>query len=322
MINYIIRRMFYAIIIVILVSMAVFILIRLLPGDPIEIVVSASEITNAENNPDPAYYEQLRSQYGLDKPIPVQYFRWFIKVIQGDFGNSIIRGYNIAKDIGTRIVVTLILGLMSFIVGNIFGPLLGIISAIRRGKWIDNLVTLIANLGITAPTFWVAIICIYFFGFKIQLFPLYGYTLPWVDLGLSLRQSIMPVFVMALGPIASTARQTRSSVLEVINQDHVRTAWAKGLQEKRIIIKHVLKNSLMPVITLQGTMIRLIFGGSPIVETIFVIPGMGQMMVSGMLSRDYPVVQAVTIILTFVVVIANLLVDLLYGWVDPRIQYE
>jgi peptide/nickel transport system permease protein len=302
--------------------MAVFLLIRMLPGDPIEILMTQNEIQNAMSNPDPQYYENLRHELGMDKPLPVQYVSWLIKVLQGDFGSSIIRGYNIMDDMKTRMLVTIMLGLVSFIISNIVGALLGIVSAIRRGKLIDSIVTLIANIGITAPSFWIAILCIYVFGYILGWLPLYGYTLPWKDFGLSIRQSIMPVFVMALGPIASTARQTRSSVLEVLGEDHVRTAWAKGLREKCVISRHVLKNSLMPVITLQGTMIRLIFGGSAIVETIFVIPGMGQMMVSGMLSHDYPVVQAVTIIMTVVVVIANLLVDLLYGWVDPRIQYE
>ena len=317
---YIIRRVLYAILIVLLVSMAVFMLVRMLPGDPIEIVISRDLMSDAVN--DPAYYDALRKEHGLDKPVPIQFVTWFAKILRGDFGRSIIREYEIGPDIATRMVVTITLGLMAFIVSNIIGPLLGIISAIRRGKMADNIVTFFANVGITAPSFWVAILLIYFVGYKLNLLPLFGYTLPWKDLGMSLRQSIMPVFVMALNPIASTARQTRSSMLEVLNEDYVRTAWAKGHNERRVILKHVLKNSLMPVVTLQGTMIRLIFGGSAIVETIFVIPGMGKMMVDGMLSHDYPVIQAVTLIMTFVVVLSNLLVDLVYGWVDPRIQYE
>jgi len=321
MLNYIIRRLLYALLIVILVSMGIFVLIRMLPGDPIEIVV-AQDMLASESVKDPEYYEALRRMHGLDKPVPVQYINWLAKLLRGDFGKSIIRNYDIATDIKTRVVVTVVLGIISFIVSLIIGPLLGIISAIRRGKLIDNIVTLLANIGITAPTFWIGILCIYVFGFKLAVLPLYGYTLPWVNLGLSLRQSIMPVFVMALGPIASTSRQMRSSMLEVLGEDYVRTAWSKGLNEKKVIIKHVLKNSLMPVVTLQGTQIRLIFGGSAVVETLFVIPGMGKMMVDGMLSHDYPVVQAVTIIMTVIVVLVNLLIDLLYGWVDPRIQYE
>ena len=320
MLNYIIRRLLYAVLIVICVSMLVFALVRALPGDPIEILVSRTEISNAETNPE--YFKQLKHSLGLDQPVPIQFVNWFVKVVQGDFGKSIINNSDIMADMGERMVVTITLGLTAFILSNIIGPLLGIISAIRRGKLIDNIVTFIANIGITAPTFWIAILLIYFFGYTLQLLPLYGYTLPWKDFGLSFVQSLMPVFVMALMPIASTARQTRSSMLEVLGEDYVRTAWAKGLNERRVILKHVLKNSLMPVVTLQGQMIRTIFGGSFIVETIFVIPGMGKLMVDAMMSHDYPVVQAVTLILTVVVVLANLIVDLLYGWIDPRIQYE
>jgi peptide/nickel transport system permease protein len=320
MVNYIIRRLFYALLIVICVSMLVFGLVRLLPGDPIEILVSRTELADAEA--DPEYFEELKHSLGLDQPVPVQFINWLGKVVQGDFGKSIIKGDDIMQNMGERIVVTITLGLSAFIVSNIIGPLLGIISAIRRGKLIDNIVTFIANIGITAPTFWVAILLIYVFGYALNLLPLYGYTLPWDDLGLSIKQSILPVFVMALNPIASTARQTRSSMLEVLGEDYVRTAWAKGLNERQVIFRHVLKNSLMPVVTLQGHQIRTIFGGSFIVETIFVIPGMGKMMIDAMLSHDYPVIQAVTLILTIVVVLANLIVDLLYGWIDPRIQYE
>jgi peptide/nickel transport system permease protein len=290
----------------------------MLPGDPIEMIVAQNTLADF----GPEYYEQLKHEYGLDRPIPLQYINWFGKVLSGDFGRSILHNYDIGKDMASRLTVTLILGLTAFVISFIVGPLLGMISAIRRGKLFDNVVTVIATLGITAPTFWVGILLIFFLGVKLELLPLYGYTLPWKDLGLSIRQSIMPVFVIALGPIASSARQTRSSVIEVLGEDYVRTAWAKGLREKAVIFRHVLKNSLMPVVTLQGTMLRLIVGGSVIVETVFVIPGLGKMMVDAMLSNDYPVIQAATLVMTFVVVISSLIVDLLYGWLDPRIQYE
>lgn len=320
MVKYIIRRLLQALLIVVLVSMVVFTLIRMLPGDPIQIVVSQRVMNDARV--DPEMYERLKHEYGLDRPVPVQFVRWFGQVITGDFGKSITKNYDIAEDMANRMVVTVTLGVVAFALSSVIGALLGIVSAIRRGKLVDTVVTLIANIGITAPQFWIAILLLYVLGFKLKLLPLYGYVLPWKDPLLSLRQSIIPVFVMALGPIAFTCRQSRSSVLEVLNQDHVRTAWSKGLAEKAVISRHVLKNALMPVVTLQGSMIQMIFGGSAIVETIFVIPGMGKMMVDGMLSNDYPVIQASTLVMTVVVVLANLLVDLLYGWIDPRIQYD
>ena len=318
MLTYIVRRLLHALLVIVLVSMAVFILVRLLPGDPIEMLYAENAVANLTQ----ADIDELRHQHGLDRPFPIQYLDWVTKVIRGDFGKSLMRGFYIGSEIGNRAVVTLLLGFGSFILGLVVGPFLGIISAIRRGKLIDNIVAVFANIGITAPQFWMAIILIYVFGLKLNLLPQWGYTLPWVDFGRSLRESVLPVFVGALGIIASTARQTRSSVLETLGEDYIRTAWAKGMNERKVTMKHVLKNSLMPVVTLSGTMLRMVIGGSVVIETIFAIPGMGNMMVDGMLSRDYPVVQAMTLVMTVVVVLSSLIVDLLYGWIDPRIQYS
>ncbi|MCL1804489.1 MAG: ABC transporter permease [Clostridiales bacterium] len=316
--TYIIRRLFHSVIIILIVSLIVFLLLRALPGDPIMMLIAQN--TNMEWTPE--MIEALRDSKGLNDSLPVQYFRWFSMMLRGDFGVSIMHNYNIGEQLKSKVVVSMMLGICSFAVSIIVGPLLGIISAIRRGKFIDNVVTIFANIGITAPQFWIAILLIFLFSMRLQLLPIYGYTLPWVNLGLCIRQSILPVFVTALGPIASTARQTRSSVLEVLGEDYVRTAWAKGMNERKVLMKHVLKNSLMPIVTLQGTMLRQIVGGSVVVERVFVIPGMGKFMVDAMQGRDYTVVQSVTVVMTLVVVISYLIVDLLYGWVDPRIQYD
>lgn len=318
MINYIIRRILQCILILILVSLTVFLLVRQLPGDPVEMLVSQNTLVELT----PEMYEQVRREEGLDKPVLVQYANWVWDMLHGDFGNSILHNYDIASELGSRIVVTLMLGLTAFVISIIIGPLVGIICAIRRGKFIDNLLTVLANIGITAPSFWVGILLIYVFGVVLKILPVYGYTLPWDNFALSLKQSILPITVIALGPVAAISRQTRSSVIEVLGEDYVRTAWAKGLKERKIVFRHVLKNSLMPIVTLLGTQLRLIVGGSVVVETVFVIPGIGKMMVDGMLSNDYPVVQAVTLVMTIVVVLSSLIVDLLYGWIDARIQYS
>lgn len=317
MLTYIVRRLLHALLVTVIVSMVVFLLIRLMPGDPIEMMYAENAVAQLTEED----LDELRHEAGLDRPVIIQYGDWVLKLLQGDFGKSLIRGFDIGGEIATRATVTLLLGLCSFAVGIVVGPLLGVISAIRRGKFIDNLVSVFANVGITAPSFWVAIILIYFFGLRLRLLPMHGYTLPWKDFSQSVLQSILPVFVGSLGIIASTARQTRSSVLETLHEDYIRTGWAKGLNERKVILKHVLKNSLMPVVTLSGTMLRIVVGGSVVVETIFAIPGMGKMMVDGMQSHDYPVVQAMTLVMTLVVVFSSLLVDLLYGWLDPRIQY-
>jgi len=296
----------------------VFLLMRLLPGDPILMYVTSGDLQNTSTE----QIQHLRHELGMDRSLAVQYLDWLGHAARGDLGKSILYRYDVMEEIGRRLPVTLYLGLIAFVIGCIVGPLLGVISAVRRGTWIDNLVTVLANLGITAPPFLIGVVLIYVLGLYLGLFPIYGYTSPLVDFWANLRQSFMPILVFATFPIASAARQTRSSVIEVMQQDYVRTAWAKGLSERVIIIRHVLKNALTPVITLQGMQLRNIIGGSVVVETVFAIPGMGKLAGDGMLSQDYTVVQGVILVIAVVVVLSNLLVDLLYGWLDPRIQYE
>ena len=318
MVAYIVRRLIHAAIVVVIVSVIIFVIIRLLPGDPIIMLINQ----NMGASFTPEQIDALRHEFGLDRPLIIQYFSWFGNALQGDFGISIINRFNVAKEITNRLPVTLMLGLTSFVIGLVVGPILGIISAVRRGKVVDTVVTVISNIGITAPQFWVGILLIFFFGLKLGILPIYGYTLPWNDFALSFKQSVMPVIVLAMFPLASSARQMRSSMLEVLHEDYIRTAWAKGLKEKQVIIKHAFKNSLMPVVTLQGLLLRNIVGGSVIVETVFVIPGMGKFMIDSMLAHDYTCVQATALVMILVVVISNLIVDLSYGWLDPRIQYD
>jgi len=308
----------HAVLVILIVSLMVFLLMRLLPGDPILMYVTSGNLQSISKE----QIEQLRHELGMDRPLFVQYFDWLWHAVQGDLGKSILYRYDVLQEIGKRLPVTLYLGLLSFIIGCMIGPFLGVVSAVRRGKWVDSLVTMLANFGITAPPFWLGAVLIYVFGLYLGLLPVYGYTSPLHDLWKNLQQSVMPIFVLATFPIASAARQTRSSVIEVMRQDYIRTAWAKGLSERVIIIRHVLKNALMPVVTLQGMLLRNIIGGSVVVETVFAIPGMGKLVVDGMLSQDYTVVQGVILVVGVTVVISNLVVDVLYGWLDPRIQYE
>ena len=174
----------------------------------------------------------------------------------------------------------------------------------------------------TVPVFWLGVLGIYFFGLKLGWLPLSGYTSPFEDFWYSIKQLIMPVICLSVIPLASTARQTRSSVLEIVHQDYIRTAWSKGLKEGQVIIRHALKNGLIPVITLLGIQVPIIFGGSVLVETVFNIPGMGRLLVNSVIAQDYPIVQACVLIMAMMVVFSNLLVDLSYGWLDPRIRYD
>jgi peptide/nickel transport system permease protein len=318
MITYIIRRVLLAILVTIVVSILVFLLIRAIPGDPIEILVAGEQLKSYT----PEMIEALREEKGLSGPLPLQYLRWANDMIHGNFGESLMYGTAIGPVLRSSLIVTLTITVTAFVIGWIIGPILGVISAIRRGKWVDDVVTVFANIGITAPTFWLAILFIFAFAVQVKIFPIYGYTLPWENFALSLKQGFLPVLVTAFLPIASSARQMRSSVLDVLGEDYVRTAWAKGLNERKTLFKHVFKNSLLPVVTLQGSLVGVIVGGSVIVEKIFVIPGLGLYMIQAMQTHDYPIIQAVAVIMTLVIVIANLLIDLLYAWLDPRIQYS
>lgn len=318
MTTYILRRLLHAVLVILIVSLMVFLLMRLLPGDPILMYMTSGDLQSVTKE----QIDQLRHELGMDKNLLLQYLDWLVNAVRGDLGKSLLYRYDVLEEIGRRLPITLYLGLLSFIIGCIVGPILGIASAVRRGTWIDSLVTVLANLGITAPPFWLGAVLIYVFGLYLGLLPVYGYTSPWIDLWKNLQQSLMPILVLATFPIASAARQTRSSVIEVMRQDYIRTAWAKGLSERVIIARHVLKNALMPVVTLQGLLLRNIIGGSVVIETVFGIPGMGKLVVDGMLAQDYPVVQGVILVVAVTVVISNLVVDVLYGWLDPRIQYE
>ncbi len=306
-----------SLLVIILVTFVVFIVIRLLPGDPILLYLSSQQMENLT----PEELEETRAEFGLDKPLPVQYVDWIGDLFHGDLGTSLYYHEDVSKLLAWRAPITFHLGLLAWIFSHILGFIAGALSALRRGRWIDTVMTLLANLGITIPVFWLGILLIYFFGYQLGWLPLHGYTYPWVDFGQSLRQAILPVICLSIFPLASTARQTRSSMLEVIRQDYIRTAWSKGLRERTIVIRHIIKNGLIPVVTLSGVGLGYILSGQVLVETVFNIPGMGRLGVDAVLSQDYAVIQAIILITAVLVVLVNLLVDISYGWLDPRVRY-
>jgi peptide/nickel transport system permease protein len=319
MTTYIARRLLLAIFVLVMVTLVVFFAIRLLPGDPLVIYMGQSSTLT---NMTPEGMEQLRREFGLDKPIMVQYVDWMSGLFTGDFGKSIFYHEKVGKLLWQRYPVTIYLGGVSLVVSTLLGIGVGLIAAIRRGKWADGVVTPLSYIGITVPTFWLGILMIYLFGLKLNWLPIIGYTSPFEDFGMSVRQAIMPVICLSIGALAGTARQTRSSMLEVICQDYIRTAWAKGLREQVIVTRHALKNSLIPVITVLGLHLGMIFGGSVIVETIFSIPGVGSLLVSSIFNQDYSVVQSCTLVFAALIVFVNLAVDISYGFIDPRIRYN
>lgn len=312
------QRLIQAIIVLFLVTIIVFFAMRLLPGDPILMLLLSTEVEEITEE----QLTQLRHKYGLDKPLIIQYFDWLGGVFHGDLGASILQKIPVSGELMRRLPITLHLGLLAFVLSAVIGIPAGIICAIRRGTWIDTVVTIIANVGITVPIFWLGIVLIYFFALYLGWLPVMGYTSPFDDFWMSTRQIIMPVICMAVFPIASAARQTRSSMLEVMHRDYIRTAWSKGVRERVVVIKHALKNALIPVITLKGMSLSMIIGGSVLIETVFNIPGMGRLAVASVVNQDYQYVQGIILIVAVVVVLGNLLVDIINGWLDPRIRYN
>jgi peptide/nickel transport system permease protein len=315
---YIIRRIIQAVVVLLLVSIIVFVSLHILPGDPIYMLMTSEELSERPEEE----IALLRHQYGLDKPLIVQYFDWLGGVLHGDFGTSIRFRFSVGGLMLERIPLTLHLGILAFIIAHVLGIAAGVICAVRRGTWLDTVVTVFANFGITIPIFWLGIMMIYLFSLYLHWLPVMGYTSPFKDFWLSTKQLIMPVICLAIMPMASTARQTRSSMLEVMHQDYIRTAWSKGLMERVIIIKHAMKNGLIPVLTLAGLHLSGIIGGSVLIETVYSIPGMGRLAVDSLFSRDYLAIQGVTILVAGVVVLVNLIIDISYGWLDPRVRYR
>jgi peptide/nickel transport system permease protein len=315
---YIIRRLIQSLFVFLFVSMTVFFAMRLLPGDPILVIMTPEEVGRVSDE----QLDALRHEYGLDRPMMVQYIDWLFHVFHGDLGNSLIYNTSVTDEIKKRLPITLYIGLLAMIFSGILGTILGVVSAVKRGRWLDSLVTITANLGITVPSFWLGILLVFIFSISLKILPVQGYTSPFSDFMMSTKQLIMPVFCLAVFPLATVARQTRSSMLEVMGQDYIRTAWAKGLKERIVISRHALKNAFIPVITMTGIVFRNVLGGAVIIETVFNIPGLGRLAVSGIITHDYAFVQGVILVMVTAVLLINLTIDLTYGWLDPRVRYD
>lgn len=315
---YIIRRLFVALIVLILATFIVFLIMRLLPGDPILLFLSQ----DAYSLFTPEELAAAKHEYGLDRPIVLQYFDWINGILHGDLGKSIFKKTKVTQEIGDALPITIYIGFLSWIISHLIAIPAGIICAVRRGKWIDTVLTVLANIGITAPQFWVGILLIYVFGLYLNWLPIFGFTSPMEDFGLSIKKIIMPVFCLSMIPLSGCVRQTRSAMLEVIRQEYIRTAWSKGLRERVVIFKHALRNGIIPVVTLAGMAIPIIVGGQVLIETVFGIPGIGRLAVTALFSRDYAIVQGIVLVIAVLVVFSNLIVDISYSWIDPRIRYD
>jgi len=311
---FIVRRLIMSLVVLLLVSFLSFMLIELVPGDP--------AVTTLGVLASQAQIDALRKEMWLDQPLMVRYRHWMGNVLKGDLGKSMILHRDVSRLIFERLPITLHLVSLSLILSTVVGIAAGVVCAVTRGSLIDQTLTVLANLGISIPVFWLGILGIYLLGLRLDWLPIMGYTNPMENFWLSTRQLIMPVTCMALGNLAVMTRQGRSSTLEVIRQDYIRTARAKGLTERVVIRRHALKNALIPIVTLVGLSLPYLVSGSVLVETVFNIPGMGRLLVDSVFSKDFLLTQTCVLIIGAVVALANLVVDISYGWLDPRIRYQ
>ncbi len=315
--QYVFRRLLYAIPTLLGISILVFVISRLAPGDPIRLFTFANPELTAED------IAALRHAYGLDKSVPEQYVDWLLKVVRLDFGQSILYHRNAAELVLEKMPATLNLALSALLLQLGLGIPLGVIAALRRGTWVDNVVRVLAVVGHAVPGFWLGLVLIIVFSVQLRVLPSQGILTvgrdQW-DLIDRLRHLIMPSFVLALAGIANYSRYLRTETLEVIRQDYIRTAHAKGLRERTVVTAHALRNALIPMVTALGGLLAIVISGSVIIEQIFTWPGFGQFFYNALRSKDYPIVMAGVMISSFLLVISYLLRDVIYAWVDPRIK--
>lgn len=310
--TFILRRVSQTIVVVLLVTVLVFAIMHMMPGDPVLLFLGPDASVEQ--------IEHYKQQFGLDSPLPVQYFRWVENLFKGELGDSLVYRQDIGPLIRAKLKVTLTIALPAFVIAAAFGMLLGILAAIYRGRWPDSFITVLANVGMATPTFWLSILCVYIFSLRLGWLPVQGFTFPSEDFALAVRRMILPVSMLALGPMAVFARQTRSAMLEIIRQDFIRTGRSKGLGERRVIYVHALRNALIPVVTVMGMQLGYMLGGSVLIEQVFVIPGMGNMLITAILNKDYQLVQSTVLVISAGISLCNLLVDIAYGYIDPRIR--
>ena len=313
MTQYIIRRFIYALFIIWGCATIVFFLLRLVPGDPV------SAMLGHEYTPEAA--AQLRKNLGLDQPIYVQYVKWMGNVLHGDLGKSIDTHESVSAQIASAFPKTLSITILGFIFGAVVAVPMGLLAALKRDSVFDWIASISTFIGISLPTFWFGIVFILIFAVEFRWFPSVGYVSPSEGIWPWLKHLILPGLAAGVGEAAILMRFVRAGLLEVLGSDYVRTARAKGLPERRVILSHAMRNSMIPVVTVAGLSLAGLLGGLVITETVFAISGIGRLLTTAIFAKDYPIVQGVILLITFFFVLANLIVDILYTFLDPRIRY-
>jgi peptide/nickel transport system permease protein len=311
--TYVLRRLLVAVPSVLIASFIVFTLPRLIPGDVVQLMLE-----------EKAYgkdLEELRAKLGLDRPIPVQYAQWLGRIARGDLGESLWTRQGVVGELARRLPVTLTLGCMALAVAVVVGIPIGVVAAVRQESPLDFVARSLAVLGLSVPAFVQAIVVILLPAIWWGWTPMGRYVPLSVDPVRHVVQFLLPAAILGIASAAAIMRLTRGMLLEVLRQDYVRTAWAKGLREGDVVVKHSLKNAVIPVVTVLGLQVAQIAGGAVIIETIFGLPGMGQFLVEAIVQRDYPVIQGINLIIMLMIVATNLAVDIAYALIDPRIRY-
>lgn len=312
MFAFLIRRLLATIPTIILVTLTVFVVLRLTPGGP--------AVAMLGQQASPEAVAQLNHQLGLDQPLYLQYLTWLGNALHGDLGRSAFGNQPVSMLIVQRLTPTLELTVLAFVVALIIGMSAGMLAAIRYNSRIDALSSLLAILGVSTPSFWLAILAVLVFSINLKWLPALGYVDPTTDLGANLKDMLLPSLTLGVILAAVITRMTRASMLDTLFQDYIRTARAKGLGQSIVLLRHALKNALIPIVTLLGLQLGGLLSGAVIIESIFSLPGNGQLLVTSIFNRDFPVVQGVVVVIAIVFIAVNLVVDVIYASLDPRIR--
>jgi peptide/nickel transport system permease protein len=314
MASFVLKRLVSAIPVLIVVAVISFMLIHLTPGDPAAAILGGEATTEQ--------LDALRQTLGLDQPLPLQMARWFWRMLQGDLGQSIYMRMPVTQAILDRIEPTAMLSVMSIIIAVGLGIPFGIIAAVRHNSWVDHLLSVLAQIGLSVPNFWLGLGMIMLFAVKLGWLPSSGYVSLSQNPLETVKYLLMPAFTLGFSSSALIARLTRSSMMEVLRQDFIRTAQAKGLPQRRVIYKHALRNAMIPTLTVIGLVLAGLAGGAVVTEVVFTLPGAGRLMIQSVARRDYPIIQAAVLFSAVVYVFVNIMIDALYAYIDPRVRYE
>ena len=318
---YVAKRTLLFIPTLIMVTIVIFTLLRVVPGDPAVMLLAGGEGGGEENEYTQEQLTALRAKLGTDKPIVAQYGIWVWNMLQLDFGTSFFYDTPVSEDLRQKFPVTLELSILATVLAIIVAVPLGVISAIKQDSLADYATRLITIAGVAIPNFWLAILMIFFLVLIFGWMPPIVYVSLWEDPTSNLKQLFFPALALGFSNMAFIARVTRSAMLEVFREDYIRTARSKGLREGVVVFRHALKNALLPVVTISGYEFGRLMAGTIIIEVIFMVPGMGRLLVTSIFHRDFPMIQAVIVLITVLVLVLNMALDLLYAWLNPRIRY-